>query len=62
RRFLKGETVEREADSNARKVDAKQLQKLIGQLDKLKTSRPEARMDAIRPIFGNVPEPLDAHV
>ncbi|MCW8868767.1 MAG: bifunctional proline dehydrogenase/L-glutamate gamma-semialdehyde dehydrogenase PutA, partial [Marinobacter sp.] len=62
RRFLKGETVEREADSNARKVDAKQLQKLIGQLDKLKASRPEARMDAIRPIFGNVPEPLDAHV
>ena len=62
RRFLKGETVQREADSNARKVDAKQLQKLIGQLDKLKTSRPEARMDTIRPIFGNVPEPLDAHV
>jgi len=62
RRFLKGETVEREADPKAKKVDAKQLQKLIGQLDKVSASKPEARMDAVRAIFGDVPEPLDAHV
>ncbi|WP_341582457.1 bifunctional proline dehydrogenase/L-glutamate gamma-semialdehyde dehydrogenase PutA [Marinobacter metalliresistant] len=62
RRFLKGKTVEREADSSAKKVDAKQLQKLIGQLDKLSAPKPEARAEALRPIFGEVPEPLDAYV
>ncbi|SFR43708.1 L-proline dehydrogenase /delta-1-pyrroline-5-carboxylate dehydrogenase [Marinobacter gudaonensis] len=62
RRFLKGETVERPADSGAKKVDAKQLQKLIGQLDKLTAPKPDVRVEALKPVFGNVPEPLDAHV
>ena len=62
RRFLKGKTVEREADPGAKKVDAKQLQKLIGQLDKLAAPRPESRIEVLKPIFGDVPEPLDAHV
>ena len=62
RRFLKGKTVVREADSSAKKVDAKQLQKLIGQLDKLSAPKPEARIEALKPIFGEVPAPLDACV
>lgn len=62
RRFLKGPTVQREADASASRVDAKRLQTLIGQLAKLEASGPEARMAAIEPIFGNVPAPLDAHV
>ncbi len=62
RRFLKGETVERPADSGAKTVDAKQLQKLIGQLDKLTAPKPDVRVEALKPVFGKVPEPLDAHV
>ena len=62
RRFLKGETVERAADSSAKTVDAKQLQKLIGQLDKLTAPKPDVRVEALKPVFGKVPEPLDAHV
>lgn len=62
RRFLKGKTVEREADPSARKVDAKQLQKLIGQLDKLTAPKPEVRSEFLQPVFGDVPAPLDAHV
>ncbi|WP_375192253.1 bifunctional proline dehydrogenase/L-glutamate gamma-semialdehyde dehydrogenase PutA [Marinobacter sp.] len=62
RRFLKGETVERPADSGAKIVDAKQLQKLIGQLDKLTAPKPDVRVEALKPVFGSVPEPLDAHV
>ena len=62
RRFLKGVTVVREADLGASKVDAKQLQKLIGQLDKLNAPKPGARVEVLKPIFGEVPDPLDAHV
>ncbi|MBC7183005.1 MAG: aldehyde dehydrogenase family protein, partial [Marinobacter sp.] len=62
RRFLKGQTVEREADASVKTVDAKQLQKLIGQLDKQTAPKPENRLDLLKPVFGEVPEPLDAHV
>lgn len=62
RRFLKGETVARAAEAGAKNVDTKQLQKLIGQLDKVNAPRPEVRVEALKPVFGEVPEPLDAHV
>ncbi|AOY86890.1 bifunctional proline dehydrogenase/L-glutamate gamma-semialdehyde dehydrogenase [Marinobacter salinus] len=61
RRFIKGKTVEVAADSGGKKVDAKKLQGLIGKLDSLKTQKPKARIEAMKPIFGDVPAPLDAH-
>ncbi|WP_166263508.1 bifunctional proline dehydrogenase/L-glutamate gamma-semialdehyde dehydrogenase PutA [Marinobacter caseinilyticus] len=62
RRFLKGSTVQRPAESGGKKVDAKKLEGLIGKLSSTKTLAPDARIDAMKPIFGSVPEPLDAHV
>ncbi|MEQ9547008.1 MAG: bifunctional proline dehydrogenase/L-glutamate gamma-semialdehyde dehydrogenase PutA [Marinobacter sp.] len=61
RRFLKGATVERPADSGAKSVDIKKLEGLIGKLRDMKAPAPEARIEAMKPIFGEVPEPLDAH-
>ncbi|MFL1464922.1 bifunctional proline dehydrogenase/L-glutamate gamma-semialdehyde dehydrogenase PutA [Marinobacter sp. HN1S83] len=61
RRFLKGATVERPADAGAKPVDIKKLEGLIGNLRDMKATAPEARIEAMKPIFGEVPEPLDAH-
>lgn len=61
RRFMQGETVEVPVDSDGKKVDAKQLQSLIGKLDSLKVQNPDERMKALKPIFGDMPAPLDAH-
>ncbi|WP_404364357.1 bifunctional proline dehydrogenase/L-glutamate gamma-semialdehyde dehydrogenase PutA [Marinobacter sp.] len=62
RRFLKGETVERTLDPGGKKVDAKKLEGLIGKLKDAKWQPPGERIDAMTPIFGEVPAPLDNHV
>jgi RHH-type proline utilization regulon transcriptional repressor/proline dehydrogenase/delta 1-pyrroline-5-carboxylate dehydrogenase len=62
RRFLKDKTVERPAGSGGKKVDAKKLEGLIGKLEAAKSPAPEARIKAMKPIFGEVPAPLDAHI
>ncbi|KPP99992.1 bifunctional proline dehydrogenase/L-glutamate gamma-semialdehyde dehydrogenase PutA [Marinobacter sp. HL-58] len=61
RRFLKADTVERPADSAARKVDVKKLEGLIGKVSGVKVLAPEPRVEAMKPVFGEVPAPLDAH-
>ncbi|MBQ0832354.1 bifunctional proline dehydrogenase/L-glutamate gamma-semialdehyde dehydrogenase PutA [Marinobacter sp.] len=60
RRFMKGDTVERPLESGGKTVDGKKLEGLIGDLNKIKTLASEARVEAMQPIFGKVPEPLDA--
>lgn len=60
RRFLKGDTVERPLESGGKSVDGKKLEGLIGDLNKIKTLASEARIEAMQPIFGKVPAPLDA--
>jgi len=60
RRFLKGDTVERPLESGGKTVDGKKLEELIGSLNKIKLLGSEARIDAMQPIFGKVPAPLDA--
>lgn len=61
RRFLKGSTVERAAGSGAKAIDIKKLESLIGSVKDAKSPKPEARIEALTPIFGQVPAPLDAH-
>jgi RHH-type proline utilization regulon transcriptional repressor/proline dehydrogenase/delta 1-pyrroline-5-carboxylate dehydrogenase len=61
RRFLKSETVERPADASAKMVDIKKLEGLIGKVADVKAPAPEPRIEAMKPIFGDVPVPLDAH-
>lgn len=60
RRFLKGASVERPAEPGAKAIDGKKLDGLIGSLGKLAVAAPKARVDAMEPVFGKVPEPLDA--
>ncbi|WP_273426336.1 bifunctional proline dehydrogenase/L-glutamate gamma-semialdehyde dehydrogenase PutA [Marinobacter sp.] len=61
RRFMKGSTVEVPSQTGGKSVDAKKLQSLIGKLDSLKTQKPNERAALLKPIFGEVPAPLDAH-
>lgn len=61
RRFLKSSAVERAAGSGARTIDIKKLESLIGSVKDVKPLKPEARIEALTPIFGQVPAPLDAH-
>ncbi len=61
RRFLKGATVERPAEAGGKTIDSKKLEGLIGKLGKLAVPAPKARVEALEPVFGKVPEPLDAH-
>ncbi|MGN8157364.1 bifunctional proline dehydrogenase/L-glutamate gamma-semialdehyde dehydrogenase PutA [Salinisphaera sp. SWV1] len=60
RRFMQGETTEVAADAGGKKIEAKELQGLIDKLDSLTAPKPEARIEALTPIFGDVPAPLDA--
>ncbi|MDX1634976.1 MAG: bifunctional proline dehydrogenase/L-glutamate gamma-semialdehyde dehydrogenase PutA [Marinobacter sp.] len=62
RRFLKGDTEKRPADSGATQVDAKKLDNLVGSLAKSKGLAPGPRVDAMKPIFKDVPTPSDDHV
>ncbi|UDL06248.1 bifunctional proline dehydrogenase/L-glutamate gamma-semialdehyde dehydrogenase PutA [Marinobacter sp. CA1] len=59
RRFMKAGTESRATDSSAKAVDAKQLRGLIHKLEGQQALAPEARIEALRPIFGKVPAPLD---
>lgn len=61
RRFMKGETVQRPAESGGKKVDARALENLIGKLGRMNTQVPKARVEAMQSVFDSVPEPLDAH-
>ncbi|MFT7366551.1 MAG: RHH-type proline utilization regulon transcriptional repressor/proline dehydrogenase [Marinobacter psychrophilus] len=61
RRFMKGETVQRPAESGGKKVDARALESLIGKLGRMNTQAPKARVEAMQSVFDSVPEPLDAH-
>ncbi|SHK31176.1 L-proline dehydrogenase /delta-1-pyrroline-5-carboxylate dehydrogenase [Marinobacter antarcticus] len=61
RRFLKGATAERPAEPAGKAIGGKKLEGLIGNLGKLKVLAPKVRIEAIEPVFGEVPEPLDAH-
>ena len=61
RRFIQGETVQRPVESGGKSVDAKKLESLIGKLDKMNTQAPKARVEAMKSVFDQVPEPLDAH-
>ena len=60
RRFLKGDTVERPAEAGAKTIDIKKLESLIGSLRDQQSPKPEARIEALTPVFGQVPAPLDA--
>ncbi|WP_336366126.1 bifunctional proline dehydrogenase/L-glutamate gamma-semialdehyde dehydrogenase PutA [Marinobacter sp. C2H3] len=59
RRFLKGETVQKPAQSSANGLDAAKAQGLIDALAGQKAPAPEERVAALKPVFGEVPEPLD---
>jgi RHH-type proline utilization regulon transcriptional repressor/proline dehydrogenase/delta 1-pyrroline-5-carboxylate dehydrogenase len=61
RRFMKGETVQRPAESGGTKVDASALESLIGKLGKMNAQEPNARVEVMNRVFDSVPEPLDAH-
>ena len=61
RRFMKGETVQRPAESGGKNVDAKALESLIGKLAKMNTQEPKTRVEVMNRVFDSVPEPLDAH-
>ncbi|PFG09723.1 MULTISPECIES: bifunctional proline dehydrogenase/L-glutamate gamma-semialdehyde dehydrogenase PutA [unclassified Marinobacter] len=61
RRFMKGETVQRPAESGGKNVDARALESLIGKLGRMNTQVPKARVEAMQSVFDSVPEPLDAH-
>ncbi|WP_166254852.1 bifunctional proline dehydrogenase/L-glutamate gamma-semialdehyde dehydrogenase PutA [Marinobacter salicampi] len=62
RRFLRGKTIERPADPGAKKLDAKKLDGLVSKVLGLKTLTPGPRMEAVKPVFGEVSAPLDDHV
>jgi RHH-type proline utilization regulon transcriptional repressor/proline dehydrogenase/delta 1-pyrroline-5-carboxylate dehydrogenase len=49
------------AEPGGEKVDANKLKGLIGKLDRMNTVEPKARIEAMKPVFTTVPEPLDAH-
>ena len=61
RRFMKGPAVEKVAEPEARAVNAKQLRELVHRLEAMQAPAPQARIEALRPIFGEVPAPLDGH-
>ncbi|ROT94484.1 bifunctional proline dehydrogenase/L-glutamate gamma-semialdehyde dehydrogenase PutA [Marinobacter sp. R17] len=61
RRFLKNEKIEKPLDNSAKRVDAKGLQKLIDQSAGQKATKPKGREELLKPIFGDVPAPLDGH-
>ncbi|WP_165855753.1 bifunctional proline dehydrogenase/L-glutamate gamma-semialdehyde dehydrogenase PutA [Marinobacter sp. JSM 1782161] len=61
RRFMKGESIEVPAQSAGKQIGAERLQKLIDKAQGLQPQAPESRVQAMRPIFGEVPEALDAH-
>jgi RHH-type proline utilization regulon transcriptional repressor/proline dehydrogenase/delta 1-pyrroline-5-carboxylate dehydrogenase len=61
RRFMKGEMVQRPAESGGKNVDARALESLIGKLAKMNTQEPKARVEVMNRVFDSVPEPLDAH-
>lgn len=59
RRFLKGATIERPVESGGKTIDGKKLNGLIGDLDKVRVLESDARAEAMKPIFENVPEQLE---
>ncbi|MDN6319366.1 MAG: bifunctional proline dehydrogenase/L-glutamate gamma-semialdehyde dehydrogenase PutA [Marinobacter sp.] len=59
RRFLKGATVERPAESGGKTVDGKKLSGLIGDLEKISVLSSDARAKAMQLVFSNVPEQLE---
>ncbi|MDS1309118.1 bifunctional proline dehydrogenase/L-glutamate gamma-semialdehyde dehydrogenase PutA [Marinobacter xiaoshiensis] len=61
RRFLKGANVERPAEPGAKTIDGKKLDGLVSSLGKLSVAAPKARIEVMEPIFGKLPEPLDAY-
>ena len=42
-------------------MDIKKLEGLIGKVVDVKAPAPEPRIEAMKPVFGDVPAPLDAH-
>ena len=61
RRFMRGETIQRPAESGGKNVDARALESLIGKLAKMNTQEPKTRVEVMNRVFDSVPEPLDAH-
>src|SRR5690606_28441766 len=61
RRFLKGANVERPAEPGAKTIAGKKLDGLVSSLGKLSVAAPKARIEAMEPISGKLPEPLDAY-
>lgn len=60
RRFIKGETISKPAQSSGKVLSADRVQKLIGKLDSLAAPQPQERQQILKPFFGDVPAPLDA--
>src|SRR5690554_1671742 len=58
RRFIKGDVIEKPA-GEGKAIAAGKAQKLIDQLAKVDVPAPEGRQDALKPLFGDVPAPLD---
>jgi RHH-type proline utilization regulon transcriptional repressor/proline dehydrogenase/delta 1-pyrroline-5-carboxylate dehydrogenase len=61
RRFMKGETVQKPAESGGKNVDARSLESLISKLSRMSTLGSNARVEAMQKVFDSVPDPLDAH-
>jgi RHH-type proline utilization regulon transcriptional repressor/proline dehydrogenase/delta 1-pyrroline-5-carboxylate dehydrogenase len=59
RRFLQSDFRQRPADPDAKKVDAKALKALIGEVEKAKVPAPGDRMAHLVPVLGEAPHPLD---
>lgn len=60
RRFRKGETIASPAEPGGKQVDAKKLEGLIGKFKNEKPLASDQRVEAMRSVFSDVPEPLDA--
>ncbi|BFN14830.1 bifunctional proline dehydrogenase/L-glutamate gamma-semialdehyde dehydrogenase PutA [Marinobacter sp. RI1] len=59
RRFLRGEVVEKPAQSSDKVLSTDKAQKLIDKLAKVAVPEAEGRQTLLEPFFGKVPAPLD---
>src|SRR5690606_2992063 len=59
RRFLRGEVVEKHAQSSDKVLSTDKAQKLIDRLAKVAVPEAEGRQALLEPFFGKVPAPLD---
>jgi RHH-type proline utilization regulon transcriptional repressor/proline dehydrogenase/delta 1-pyrroline-5-carboxylate dehydrogenase len=59
RRFMKARVAEQPVPAEARRIDASQARKLISEVESRAVPAPEARQAVLKPVFGDVPAPMD---